>query len=96
MDAVVGLRVVRGPDWNITDEESDGGEGFVGTVVKVSDKSSSLPEKVVLVQWDCGIRRDHRVGHHDSYDLCVIDSAPTGKFYRESNLSLYQCKSFPI
>lgn len=33
MDPVEDLRVVRGPDWEHADE--DGGEGHVGTVVKV-------------------------------------------------------------
>ena len=82
----VGLRVVRGPDWMLDDVESDGGEGFVGTVVEVGGKSSSLPENLVWVQWDLGIRHDHRAGYYGAYDLCVLDSAPIGKGLIEINL----------
>jgi hypothetical protein len=32
-DKLVGLRVVRGPDWEW--DTQDGGEGFVGTVVGI-------------------------------------------------------------
>ena len=76
----VGLRVVRGPDWTLNHGESDGGEGFVGTVVEVGSKSSSLPENLVWVQWDSGNRRDHRAGYHGAYDLCVLDNTSSGKF----------------
>lgn len=74
----VGLRVVRGPDWDLAD--MDGGEGFVGTVVDVGSKTSNLPEKLVWVQWDTGARRDHRAGYHGAYDLRVLDNAAAGKF----------------
>jgi hypothetical protein len=37
-EEVVGLRVVRGPNWKWGAQ--DGGEGFVGTVVKVAEKNS--------------------------------------------------------
>ena len=37
MEALVGLRVVRGPDWEWGDQ--DGGEGHVGTVVEVGEPS---------------------------------------------------------
>ena len=73
-----GSRVVRGPDWTL-DSESDGGEGFVGTVVEVGGKSSTLPENLVWVQWDSGIRHDHRAGYYGAYDLYVLDIAPIGK-----------------
>ena len=77
MDVVVGLRVVRGPDWD--DNKIDGGEGFVGTVVQTNSTSSSLPEKLVYVQWDSGKLHHHRAGYHGAYDLCVFDSSPSGK-----------------
>ena len=75
MDAVVGLRVVRGRDWD-DDNNIDGGEGFVGTVVEICGDSST---KSVLVQWDSGERQYHRAGYQGAYDLCVLDSSPTGK-----------------
>ena len=35
MEPVLGLRVVRGPDWEWGDQ--DGGEGFVGTVAGLEE-----------------------------------------------------------
>ena len=53
--SIVGLRVVRGPDWKWA--EQDGGEGFVGTVVEVGQhRSPTSPDKTVVVQWDGGNR----------------------------------------
>ncbi len=34
-DELVGLRVVRGPDWEW--DTQDGGEGFVGTVIDIAE-----------------------------------------------------------
>lgn len=73
----VGLRVVRGPNWD--DKEIDGGEGFVGTVVEIGSSPSKLPEGLVQVQWDCGKRHEHRAGYHGAFDLYVFDNSPTGK-----------------
>ena len=71
MEASLGVRVVRGPDWCW--EDQDGGEGCVGTVVEVGDEGRS-----VLVQWDCGIRSWYRSGEEGKFDLRVLDTAPTG------------------
>lgn len=73
----VGLRVVSGPNWNV--DESDGAEGFVGTVVELKGDSSHVPENMALVQWDMLICQLHRAGHHGAFDLCVLDSSPVGK-----------------
>ena len=75
----VGVRVVRGPDWDLEDAESDGGEGFVGTIVEVGSKSSILPENLVWVLWDSGIRHDHRAGYHKGYDLYMLDCSAIGR-----------------
>ncbi len=84
MDVVVGLRVVRGPDWMWGDQ--DGGEGHVGTVVSVHDPTNpgSVLWKmsgacVCAVQWDTGARCRYRCGVGDMYDLRVLDSGPAGK-----------------
>lgn len=72
-----GLHVVSGPSWNV--DESEGEEGFVGTVVELGGDFSSIPENMVLVQWDTAICQLHRAGHHGAFDLCVLDSSPVGK-----------------
>ena len=69
----LGLRVVRGPDWEWGDQ--DGGEGHVGTAV---EDEISL-NKSVVVQWDCGDRCRYRCGHGDKYDLRVLDRGPAGE-----------------
>ena len=70
---IVGLRVVRGPNWSWGDQ--DGGEGHVGTVVVVGQDGRS-----VVVQWDCGNRCRYRCGEEGKYDLRVFDSGPTGEY----------------
>ena len=73
----VGLRVVRGVDWEWKDQ--DGGEGFVGTVVEVGGHGSSKsPENTVDVVWDTGVRANYRAGVNGKDDLRVLDSAPAG------------------
>ena len=67
----VGLRVVRGPDWEWGDQ--DGGEGHVGTVVE-----SEPSHRAVVVHWDCTERCRYRCGHDDKYDLRVLDRGPAG------------------
>ncbi|CAG0898529.1 unnamed protein product [Darwinula stevensoni] len=78
----VGIRVVRGPDWEWGDQ--DGGEGFVGTVVEIGR------EKTVMVQWDCGTLSNYRIGYQNYYDLLIWDNAPVG--VKHPNFSCDSCK----
>ena len=73
MELALGLRVVRGPDWEWGDQ--DGGEGFVGTVAGVEEGS-----REVVVQWDVGQRCRYRCGQDGKFDLRVLDSGPSGRF----------------
>ena len=79
MEFLLGLRVVRGPDWSWGDQ--DGGEGHVGTVVEVEEgqtlKGSTI-SKSVMVQWDSGGRCRYRCCE-GMYDLRVFDTAPAGE-----------------
>ncbi len=81
MELEVGLRVVRGPDWESGDQ--DGGEGHVGTVVEVTSETASQDhhdclDRYVVVQWDHGKRFSYRCGVEGKYDLRVLDNAPVG------------------
>ena len=83
---------LSGPDWRWDDQ--DGGEGHAGTVVDVSNSpltaagagsgtgggpsSGGAGIKTVVVQWDMGVRNNYRVGHHNAYDVRVVDSGPAG------------------
>ena len=84
MEAVVGLRVVRGPDWE-RDWEYDGGEGYLGTVVQLLNIQQDVDQlaaspKVVVVQWDAAYyyKCAYRCGAEGMFDLRVYDSAPAG------------------
>lgn len=69
----LGVRVVRGPDWE--SDSQDGGEGFVGTVVGVEEFDMGC----VLVQWDMGQRSKYRCGGYaGKYDLRILDNGPSG------------------
>jgi len=73
----VGLRVVRGKDWQFGDQ--DGGEGRVGTVMEVGGGGvSNGPKKTVVVLWDGGVRANYRAGLQGCNDLRVLDNGPAG------------------
>lgn len=75
----VGVRVVRGTDWLSDDIVSDGGEGFVGTIVEVGRNSTRVHESTAVIQWDMGTRGVYRAGCDGHFDLCVLDSSSAGK-----------------
>jgi E3 ubiquitin-protein ligase mind-bomb len=79
----VGVRVVRGEDWDKGNE--DGGEGNVGTVMEILDGSQE-----VRVQWDSGDTLNaakngdiyiYRTGQDGKYDLRIFDNAQAGKTF---------------
>ncbi|XP_055895870.1 uncharacterized protein LOC106054167 isoform X2 [Biomphalaria glabrata] len=70
---VPGLRVVRGPDWAWGNQ--DGGEGHLGTVVV--ERSGSCG-KWISVIWDNGSENCYTADTKSAYDLCVLDSGPSG------------------
>lgn len=79
MEVSLGLRVVRGPDWEWGNQ--DGGEGCVGTVALLtgSEEDGHTSGKAVVVQWDAGNRCNYRCGVEGKYDLLVYDTAQIGK-----------------
>jgi len=83
----VGLRVVRGDDWQWKDQ--DGGEGSVGTVVEVGGQGSSKnPDNTVVVVWDTGVRANYRAGYEGKDDLRCLDNAPSGQIPPPINSTL--------
>ena len=75
----LGLRVVRGPDWEWGDQ--DGGEGYVGTVAGLEEGGGA-----VVIQWDAGQRYRYRCGEEGKYDLSILDTGPTGTYNRHLTL----------
>jgi len=89
---IIGLRVVRGDDWQW--KKQDGGVGFVGTVVEVGGRSGSKnPDKTVVVVWDTGVRAKYRAGYDDKDDLRVLDNAPAGPVSIQQQFNLSQIPS---
>ncbi|XP_041480155.1 E3 ubiquitin-protein ligase MIB2-like [Lytechinus variegatus] len=75
----IGQRVVRSPTWTWRDQ--DGGNGHLGTVVKLKDQDplDPIPNGWVKVRWDNGNRNNYQVGSSDDcYDLMLFDNAPAG------------------
>ncbi|XP_041479669.1 E3 ubiquitin-protein ligase MIB2-like isoform X2 [Lytechinus variegatus] len=71
----IGQRVVRSSEWSWRDQ--DGGEGHLGTVVKMTDQEAPL-HGWTRVRWDNGRCNKYRVGTGGTYDLLLFDSAPAG------------------
>ena len=76
MEAVLGMRVVGAPDWCW--DNQDGGEGYVGTLVKLIP--SPLGECTAVVAWDNGVTAKYQleVGYDAKYVLRILDSGPAG------------------
>ncbi|KAK7473309.1 hypothetical protein BaRGS_00035441 [Batillaria attramentaria] len=77
----LGIRVLRGPDWDADDE--DGGEGHVGTVIEL------LSNQRVRVLWDTGQESTCRAGTDGKFDLRVFDTAQIG--VRHPNTKCKEC-----
>ncbi|XP_022099973.1 E3 ubiquitin-protein ligase MIB1-like [Acanthaster planci] len=73
-----GARVVRGPDWEWSDQ--DGGDGIVGTVCKVSG-GQGTHRSWVTVQWPNLTTNQYRRGHQGKQDLRYTEKDTTGEFY---------------
>ena len=85
----VGLRVVRGDDWQWKDQ--DGGEGFVGTIVEIGGHGSSKnPDNTVVVIWDTGERVEYGSEFEGRDDLRVLDNAPAGSVASQQHFALSQ------
>lgn len=61
-----GTRVMRGADWNYTNQ--DGGWGYQGTVIR--DPASYPRTGWLEVRWDNGGTNGYRVGYQGMFDLC--------------------------
>ena len=65
-NCAVGLRVVRGPDWNWG--EQDGGEGRQGKVTEIDTED----EGWATVLWDAGKECNYRIGAQGAHDLAIV------------------------
>ena len=82
-NAVIGLKVVRGKDWNYSPQ--DGGEGNVGVITEYplfypKDPSANWTRVV----WANGDGYCYRIGHDNKYDLYVHEEQVVSKTSRPS------------
>ena len=77
----VGQRVVRSA--TRTSGDQDGGEGHLGTVVKLKnqDPQEPIPKDWAKIRWDNGNVNNYQVGSSGSYDLALFDNAPAGNYF---------------
>ena len=99
MEVLVGLRVVRGPDWKWGNQ--DGGEGTVGTVAEIEGgvhgtEGGTTTGHAVVVQWDGGNRCNYRCGIDGKYDLLVYDSAAVGEWVCVCGVVCVVCTLLPL
>ncbi|XP_063965688.1 ankyrin-2-like isoform X1 [Lytechinus pictus] len=80
----IGQRVVRSSEWSW--RYQDGGEGHLGTVVKMTDQETPL-HGWTRVRWDNGLCNKYRVGTGRTYDLLLFDSAPAGAVHSKITCS---------
>ncbi|XP_062506167.1 E3 ubiquitin-protein ligase MIB2-like isoform X2 [Corticium candelabrum] len=76
-----GATVVRGIDWEWT--EQDGGSGNVGHVVDVRGWGSESDKSVASVKWPNGSTNVYRVGHKGKVDLRYVNESAGGTYYKE-------------
>ncbi|XP_022344604.2 E3 ubiquitin-protein ligase MIB1-like isoform X2 [Crassostrea virginica] len=80
-----GIRVVRGPDWELADDE---GEDCVGTIIQVD-----YNEEQVTVIWDDG-REEQYPCTEDKHPLLILDNAPTGVSHKDVHCTV--CRTLEI
>ncbi|XP_030842383.1 E3 ubiquitin-protein ligase MIB2-like [Strongylocentrotus purpuratus] len=90
----VGQRVVRSATWTWRDQ--DGGEGHLGTVVKLKDQDPQepIPKDWAKIRWDNGNVNNYQVGSSGSYDLALFDNAPAG--VNHVHITCDSCSMNPI
>ena len=69
-----GVRVVRGPDWNVTIKDRNSLD--IGTLSYVPKQAG---DNKVNVVWDNGLERSYRSGYTGHYDLRAYDIQQVGK-----------------
>ncbi|XP_071944966.1 E3 ubiquitin-protein ligase MIB1-like [Antedon mediterranea] len=76
-----GATVVRGPDWQYSDQ--DGGTGQVGEVKSIMDWKENSPKSGAKVDWPNGKSNNYRVGFGGKVDVEYSMEASGGFFYRD-------------
>ncbi|XP_015108850.1 E3 ubiquitin-protein ligase MIB2 [Diachasma alloeum] len=77
----IGAKVVRGPDWEWSNQ--DGGPGKTGRVMDIRGWDNESSRSVATVTWTSGSTNVYRLGYKGCVDLCYIEEARCGTYYKE-------------
>ncbi|OAD58844.1 E3 ubiquitin-protein ligase MIB2 [Eufriesea mexicana] len=77
----IGAKVVRGPDWEWGNQ--DGGRGKTGRVIDIRGWDNESSRSVATVSWSKGSTNVYRLGYKGCVDLCYVEEATTGTYYKE-------------
>lgn len=75
------MQVVRGIDWDWSDQ--DGGDGKAGRVLDIRGWDNESGRSVANVSWTSGNTNVYRVGHKGKVDLKYMQDAAGGYYYKE-------------
>ncbi|EFN80905.1 E3 ubiquitin-protein ligase MIB2 isoform X2 [Harpegnathos saltator] len=77
----IGAKVIRGPDWEWGNQ--DGGRGKTGRVMDIRGWDNESCRSVATVTWSTGSTNVYRLGYKGCVDLCYVEEAKSGTYYRE-------------
>ncbi|XP_063987634.1 E3 ubiquitin-protein ligase MIB2 [Diachasmimorpha longicaudata] len=77
----IGAKVVRGPDWKWSNQ--DGGPGKIGRVMDIRGGDNESSRSVATVTWASGSTNVYRLGYKGCVDLCYVEEAKCGTYYKE-------------
>jgi len=78
---MTGFQVVRGVDWDWSDQ--DGGEGKTGRVLDIRGWDNESGRSVANVCWSASSTNVYRVGHKGKVDLKYVQDAVGGNYIKE-------------
>ncbi|XP_070516518.1 E3 ubiquitin-protein ligase MIB2 isoform X3 [Cardiocondyla obscurior] len=77
----IGAKVIRGPDWEWGNQ--DGGRGKTGRVMDIRGWDNDSSRSVATVTWSTGSTNVYRLGFKGCVDLCYVEEANPGSYYKE-------------
>ncbi|XP_018058447.1 PREDICTED: E3 ubiquitin-protein ligase MIB2 [Atta colombica] len=77
----IGAKVIRGPDWEWGNQ--DGGRGKTGRVMDIRGWDNESSRSVATVTWSTGSTNVYRLGFKGCVDLCYVEEANAGIYYKE-------------
>ncbi|KAG7197136.1 hypothetical protein KM043_007222 [Ampulex compressa] len=77
----IGAKVIRGPDWEWGNQ--DGGRGKTGRVMDIRGWDNESSRSVATVTWSTGSTNVYRLGYKGCVDLCYLEEASAGTYYKE-------------